>query len=136
MSDLRPLRDWLASHPSPDEPVATLHLGVPVSGEGASVLGFPWHDYGPALPTFWEAVRATDWEAADTQDYMTIVDRWLGAAGADRLQPAHFARMDRATLYNALRWLDRGERFSDGLWARAFQDGLLHAAARALIALG
>ena len=123
MTDTVPLQHWLAEHPSTDEVVARWQ-----SPEGR----FAFPDYTPTIPTFWDAVDAGGWPV-DTLDYPTVMAAWRQAHGS-ALRVEQVVGMDRHTLFNALRAVQRGERFCDGAW-EAFRNGVLHAMARAVIAL-
>lgn len=136
-ADFGPLRAWLAAHPSPDEPVGVYQSGPESRTEdGHRVISLGYFDYGPAIDELWTAIDATDWDATDTTDYLAVTTRWQESNGVERVGPADVTRMDRATLLNQLRWIQRGERFCDGHWAAEWQAGTIHAAARALLALG
>lgn len=129
MSDeLRPLREWLAAHPDPAERIAT------VAG-GETVVPHPI--YGRTTKAFWAAMKGVPgWTYQETGGYFDVTHRWLRAAGKRTVTPDDFTRMDRTTVLHFLRWIDRGERFCDGHWAGCLRQGLMHAAARALIAHG
>lgn len=133
---LQALRDWLAAHPSPDEPVATWSGGERRTQAGREVVSLPYPDYLPVIDTFWSALEGVPgWSPGQTGDYHAVVERWRAANAIDRIGVEHPARMDRATLLGFLRSIDRGERFCDGHWQDCFRGGLMHAAARALVAM-
>jgi hypothetical protein len=135
---LQPLRDWLRAHPDPGERVAELRGGdAVVQPDGTRAVTFPHFAYSRAIDDFWTALDdVPGWSPEATGDYLAVTARWRERDGAGALDTAAFARMDRATLLHFLRWIDRGERFCDGHWASCFEQGFLHAAARALIAIG
>jgi hypothetical protein len=123
-------------HPRREETVARTRGGdVTVGADGTRVITTPWPDYTRTIPDFWDALTGVPgWSHGNTQDYLGVVRRWRESEKLDTILPEHLERMDRATLLNFLRWIDRGERFCDGHWSSAFKGGLFHAAARALIA--
>lgn len=124
MTDTQPLQRWLASHPDSDENVAAWQ--APNGG-----LAFP--DYTATITTFWDAVEALGWPVA-TGDYIAVLAAWRKANGGT-LTIAQVGDLDRHTLFNALRAVQRSERFCDGAWEGAFRDGMLHALARAAITM-
>lgn len=137
MTDLVPLRAWLAAHPTNEQPAGTMHGGeVTVLPDGTRSTTMPWVAYDPLLDELWTALAAAGWDEVDTRDYLDVVARWRTHTGREVIGLDDLAGMDRVTLFNALRWYNRGERFCDGLWSAAWQDGTLHAGARAVLALG
>lgn len=133
---LQPLRDWLAAHPDPGEAVASAGGGTLSIVAGVRQMIMPYPRYTQAMLDFWTALKAAGWDYPETRDYAGVVERWRQEHGVERIGAEHLAGMDRHTLFNLLRWYDRGERFSTGTWAGGWQTGIFHAAARALIALG
>ncbi len=134
-ADLQPLRDWLAAHPTPEERIAEWGGGEAGQREnGTPAMTLPYPDYTPTIVAFWAALEAAGWREVDTSDYMAVTDRWSGTNQIGQVMPKHLAAMDRATLLNFLRSIERSERFCDGTWVSHFENGFLHAAAVALTA--
>ena len=135
--DLRPLRDWLAAYPEPDPGAVAYREGSRTTQpDGTQHFTVGWYDYSPAFAAFWEALEASGWNHDETSRYDVVVREWKAWHGPDGIGARFAPIMDRRTLRNVLRFYQRGERFCDGMWATAWRDGFLHAAARALIALG
>lgn len=136
MSDVAPLRAWLATYPTPAEPVDVVHAGsVEKQADGTETITMDHMPYGDAILALWDALDQAGWAEIDTSDYLAVVDQWRARTGRPTIDSDGFADMDRHTLFNALRWFNRGERFCDGLWASAWKSGQLHAGARAVLAL-
>lgn len=124
MTDTALLERWLADHPSTDEVVAEWR--APTGG-----MSFP--AYSATIDDFWEAVEALGWPV-ETRDYHAVLAAWR-AEHAEVADVEQIAAMDRHTLFNRLRSVQRSERFGDGNWEAAFRGGVMHALARALVAM-
>ena len=91
--------------------------------------------YLPMVDRIWATFRTAGFPTEGQFEYGAWLDAWLDKAGADRLSVGHVATMTREDCYNLLRFIERAERFGDGAWQAAHQDGLFHAIARRLIEL-
>lgn len=110
-------------------------LGEHREEDGVRVFTNGFYDYGPAFDALWSALDAAGWSHKDTGGYLDVVEQWRARQGVARISPEHLFEMDRFTLFNTLRWFQRGERFCDGIWAGAWSGGIFHAGARAMVAL-
>ena len=132
MSDLQPLRAMLRDMPTADAMIAEWRGGPRENGGVQS----PYPEYGPVIDRLWAAFAAAGFPEMGQQDYMAVMSRWRAAHAVQRVAPAHVGQMDRETCFNLLREIQRSERFCDGAWLGAWREGLFHAVAERLVALG
>lgn len=121
--DLGPLRVMLAEQPAADRQI--------IAGRA-----FPFGTaYVPAIDRWWEAFRAAGFPDVGQQAYSERIEHYCAARSIDGIEPRHVPEMDRETVLNLLRLIQREERFCDGAWADWYRRGLFHAIARRLIDL-
>ena len=115
---------------APHGPIGSWQGGEP---DAAGVIQIPWHEYSPEIDRFTsdmyaaKLVRPVDWMA------------WARTPGAQHLfsDPTAIAHASHDDLVYLLTTIIRGERFSDGEIAGAYERGtLLAIAERAQALLG
>jgi hypothetical protein len=100
--------------------------GGEAEAEPGEVMQMPWYEYGPEVDRFVEDMYAA--KLVRPVDWM----RWAGTPEAQRLigDPAAIADASHGDLIYLVTTILRGERFSDGEIAGAYERGTLLAIAQ------
>ena len=122
--DLGPLRAALAELPPPERDMI-------------ADRAFPFGtSYCRAIDAWWEAFAAAGFPGAGQHDYSTRIEAYCATHGIeDGIELRHVAAMDRDSLLNLLRLIQREERFCDGAWADWHRRGMFHAIAERCVAI-
>ena len=127
------LPHMLDEMPAPGEPITD---GRPyLKEEAPNEYVIQGVGYLPAMGRIWATFRLVGFRKEGQYDYGQWRDAWLKRWGADCFTPEQVAEMSRADCHYLLRTIERGERFCDGAWASAHEQGLFHAVARRLMQL-
>jgi hypothetical protein len=120
---LRALAKHEAAFGSPDSAIG--HWAE-VTSDADGVMQMPWYVYGEAAGAFIADAYAFAWVA----DFDWV--RWAASSKGRRLlaDPALVARVSAAQLARLLTVIIRGDRFSEGELAGAFESGMLGAILR------
>ena len=127
------LPHMLDEMPAPGEPITD---GRPyLKEEAPNEYVIRGVGYLPAMDRIW----ATFWQVGFADkgqfDYPKWRDRFLAEHEAECFTPDLVAGMSRNDCHYLLRLIQRAERFGDGSWASAHEQGLFHAIARRLMEL-
>lgn len=139
MTDIGPLRAVLAELPAPGEPITDRRPYLKAEAPDQYVI--QGAGYLPVMDRLWKAFRAAGFPVDGQYQYGRWVDDWVRDHPQpdpkwDIPHPEQVAIMSREDCFNYLRFIQRQERFGDGLWAGAHEVGLFHALAERLIELG
>ena len=137
--DFGPLRAVLKDMPPPAAPATTGDPYLRQEAENEWVIQGP--HYLPFIDELWAAFRAAGFPEIGQVHYISYLDEWVRQHPPsnpewDLPEPAQVAMMSREDCFNLLRYIERGERFGDGLWSAAHGIGWFHAIAERLIELG
>jgi hypothetical protein len=107
-------------------PGFTVGRWVTPAPDANGVLQMPWFEYSAEAEAFWSAVVSDGWVVVF--DWMA----WVGAPEGRRLiaDPGLVAQASSEDLSKLLTAIIRGERFSEGELAGAFESGMLAAILR------
>jgi hypothetical protein len=117
------LARWLSRFEDPAFTTGDWHASTT---EQAGVIHMPWYEYGTEIRQFTAEMAALGW--VHPFDWMA----WAATPAGRRLLqgPASVASADAEDLSRLLTTIVRGDRFSEGEIAGAFEAGMLTAIAR------